>query len=51
MEERFMLISLILWVQIDSIFHKEKVEMNQEFYFRIMIFIFQIIIAILSLLL
>lgn len=45
-----MLISL-LWARINSEFKKENKEMNREVYFKIMIFVFQIIIAILSLLL
>ena len=46
-----MLISLMWWVRIISIFLRETSEMNHEIYFRIMIFVFQIMIAILSLLL
>ena len=51
MEEGLMLISLMWWVRIISIFLRERSEMNHEIYFRIMIFVFQIMIAILSLLL
>ena len=49
-EEKLMLVSL-MWAQISSFYKKKGKEMNQEIYFKIMIFVFQIIIAILSLLL
>ena len=42
-------VSLMWRVRINSNFKKE--EMNREIYFKIMIFVFQIMIAILSLLL
>ncbi len=45
-----MLVSL-MWAKTISVFIRRKVEMNQEIYFQIMIFVFQIMIAILSLLL
>ena len=45
-----MLVSL-MWAKTISVFIRRKVEMNQEIYFKIMIFVFQIMIAILSLLL
>lgn len=45
-----MLVSL-MWAKTISAFIRRKVEMNQEIYFQIMIFVFQIMIAILSLLL
>ena len=45
-----MLVSL-MWAKTISVIIRRKVEMNQEIYFQIMIFVFQIMIAILSLLL
>ena len=46
-----MLVSLMWRVRINSNFKKGEKEMNREIYFKIMIFVFQIMIAILSLLL
>ena len=45
-----MLVSPV-WAKTISVFIRRKVERNQEIYFKIMIFVFQIMIAILSLLL
>ena len=46
-----MLVSLMWRVRINFNFKKGGKEMNREIYFKIMIFVFQIMIAILSLLL